>query len=108
MKFPGTYKDLFEYSVDLNNFAITHPAVSKLLAGGYERFEKHNQVHLDFVRKRISELYEQNVRKDEGTGQYKMSENGENWDFLSVMHENHFTEQWQELMSRPCTFIIGG
>lgn len=108
MKFEGTYGDLFAYNIELDQFARTYPAVSKLLGGGYEAFHKHNSVHLQHLSERLTQLYELNVRKDGETGKYKMDSSGEAWDFLSTMHENHFKDEWHKLMEQPCTFIIGG
>lgn len=109
MKFNATYGDLFGYSSDLNDFAIQHPAVSKMLAQGYRKFEMRNKVHLTILRKKLAELYEENVRMEDGKPQVVKNEHGEitGFDYKSSEHEKSFNEAWQELMSRNAQIIIG-
>lgn len=116
MKFDATYGELFSYNNDLSNFAVEHPAVSKMLSGSYERWENQNNIHLTAMRQKLADMYEENVRMIDGVPQFKKLSNGEleldkdnnpMFDFKSSEHEKSFTESWTELMLRPCTIIIG-
>lgn len=106
MKFKGTYQELFQYSVELNNFGLEYPAVTKLLGKGYKQFENRNKMALNQIREKLAVLYEENIEKGED-GQPVMAEGNVGWKFKSSLHENSFNADWSRLMSTECTIVIG-
>lgn len=106
MKFNSTYYELFKYNQELNDFALKHPAVAKMLMSGYRKFEHRNKVALNYLTEKLKALYEENVLKDE-RGQYEMNDERTDWKFKSTMHAQSFSADWQRLMETECNMVIG-
>lgn len=104
MKFKATYGDLFAYNNQLNDFAMKWPAVAKLVGGGYENWEKRHKVPLEYMRSKLSALYEENVSKDD-KGNYETT--GDEWKYKSTVHEEEFKQTWGRVMSMECEINIG-
>jgi len=105
MTFEGTYDDLFFYSKNANEFAQQWPFAAKAIGGSYERFENGNKMHLDILRRKLMELYEENVRKDED-GQFRNNEDNSGFLFKSELHKEAFETGYKELMQRRCQIIL--
>ena len=102
-----TYGDLFTYNTQLNKAAQQYPVISLVCAPDFKRFQNRNQMALHRLSETLTELYEENVRMEDGVPQtIKEDDQIVSWDYKSSEHKKDFEEKWNELMQSKCRIYI--